>query len=175
MLTFFLVAFIVSGLAFIIQTILGLVGISDDIEFSGGDGIFGFFTVRNVITFILGFSSAGYLLLRNGHSAFLAILIGVPFGLFLTGCVMLGMRLLMNLQQENAISPHDYRGLFASVTVRLGANRKSQGKVELTIHERLEEMMAVTDEDEDIPKGTQVQVIRQLENGSLLVKRTLIN
>ena len=170
MMTFFLLLFIVSGATFIIQTFLGLTGISDDL-WHDGDGIFGFFTVRNVIAFLLGFSSSGYLLLRNGSPTYLAIIIGVLFGFALSGFTFLIMRALMKLQQESVVSARDYQEIYASVTIRIGANRKSVGKVEFTINERLEEMAAVTDEGEDIAKGMQVQVIRKLENGSLLVKK----
>ncbi|MDR0453506.1 MAG: hypothetical protein LBH05_01690 [Deferribacteraceae bacterium] len=167
--TFLLTVFILSAAAFVIQTVMGLVGVSDDID--SGDGIFGFFTVRNVIAFLLGFSAAGYLMLRSGYASFAAITAGIMFGIFLSGCMFLLMRALIKLQQESSVSPRDYSGLFASVTVRIAANRKSKGKVELIINERLEEMAAVTDNGEYIAKGMRVQIVRRLEDGFLLVKR----
>lgn len=171
---FLLVLLILSGSAFVVQTILGLIGLSDDIDMpSEGEaaGQFGFITVRNMVTFVLGFSSAGYLVLRNTGSSFLSVIAGVIFGLILAGAIIFIFRMFANLEQKNEILPHEYRGIYATVLVKVDADRKSAGKVEFTLRERIDEMSAVTDEKEPLPKGEQVVITRLLDNGTLLVEK----
>jgi hypothetical protein len=173
---FLLILLIITGSAFIIQTIAGFAGLMDDVDVPGhGAGHFGFLTIRNMITFLLGFSSAGYILTRAGFPEVVAIIAGVAFGTVLAGSIIAGMRLLLRLEQKNEIEPHEYRGLYATVIVRIEPCRKTHGKIEFSLRDRVDEMIAVTDEEEPIAKGEQVQVIRLLDNGSLLVKRLIIN
>jgi hypothetical protein len=174
--TVLLVLLIISGLLFIGQAIMTFTGIGFDLDFDDGavDSPFAFFTIRNMITFVLGFSSGSYTLIRFGVPAPIAIISGILFGGVLSGVIILGMRLLMKLQQENKIESHEYRGLAAKVLIKIGAKRASAGKVEFVLHERMDEMPAISDEEEAMHPGEQVYVIRLLEGGTLLVSKSLI-
>ena len=176
---FFLILLIISGSFFIVQTILGLTGLSDfdvDVPTDGqGAGPFGFLTIRNMITFLLGFSATGYLLVRIGIPMVICIIASIVFGLILAASVIYLMRILVGLEQKNEIEPHEYRGLQAVVTVRVEQERQKPGKVEFSLHGRIDEMLAVTDEEEALLKGENVHVIKLLDTGTLLVKKILIN
>ena len=176
---FLLILLIISGSAFLIQTILGFIGLSDfdvDVPTDGhGAGPFGFLTIRNMITFLLGFSAAGYLLVRIGLSTVICLIAAVIFGLILAGSVIYVMRILVGLEQKNEIEAHEYRGLQALVTVRVEPGRQKPGKVEFTLHNRIDEMVAVTDDEEALIKGENVHVVKLLETGTLLVKKLIIN
>ena len=170
-LLFILVA---SGAAFILQTVLAFIGLSDELATPNDDSV-GFFTIRNMISFLLGFSAAGYLLLRTGSNALIPTLAGVLFGGLLVGVTMGSMKFFMKLEQKNEILPHEYHRIIATVTIKVPRERQGQGKIEFALNERMDEMVAVTDDGEDIPKGSQVQVDRLLDNGVLLVHRLLVN
>jgi hypothetical protein len=174
--TMFLILLIISGLLFIGQAVITFTGVGFDIDFQDGavDSPFAFLTVRNAITFVLGFSSAGYILMKNGMPAPFALISGIIFGGILSAVIIFGMNMLVKLEQVNKIEPHEYRGLTATVLVKVGQSRSSAGKVEFLLHERMDEMLAVTDEDTALHPGEQVYVARLLENGMLLVSRVLI-
>jgi hypothetical protein len=174
--TVLLILLIISGLLFIGQTIISFTGAGFDIDFDDGavDSPFAFLTIRNIITFVLGFSAAGYILMKNGMPAPFAIISGIIFGGILSSVVIFGMKMLLRLEQVNKTEPHEYRGLTATVLVRVSPNRSSAGKVEFLLHERMDEMLAVTDEDAALHPGEQVYVVRLLENGMLLVSKVLL-
>ena len=165
---------IISGIAFVIQTIAGIIGV-DDIDLPDDNGIFGFFTIRNLISFFLGFSVVAYLALRNGYSTILGIIGGIAFGIVLVIANMAMMRILSRLEQKNEIKPHDYTGIQATVTVKIPANAAGVGKVEFSLNSRMDEMMAVSNGNVDIEKGVQVQVEKLQDNGTLLVRRIMAN
>ncbi|MDR2868956.1 MAG: hypothetical protein LBV04_00740, partial [Deferribacteraceae bacterium] len=104
---------IISAVAFIIQTLIGIFGGDIDLP---DEGVGGFFTLRNVISFLLGLSVVGYFTVRSGYAELLALLGGVGFGIFLIFANMALMRLLYKLEQRNEIQPHEYRGIYATVT-----------------------------------------------------------
>ncbi|MDR2401540.1 MAG: hypothetical protein LBD73_07825 [Deferribacteraceae bacterium] len=174
--TILLVLLVISGLLFIGQTIAAFTGIGFDVDFDDGavDSPFGFFTIRNMVTFVLGFSSAGYTLMKFGIPIPVAVISGIIFGGLLSAAIIVGMKLLLKLQQVNRIESHEYRGLTAKVLVKIGAGRASAGKVEFVLHERLDEMLALTDEQAPLHPGEEVYVSRLLENGMLLVSKSLI-
>jgi hypothetical protein len=174
--TVLLVLLIISGLLFIGQAVMTFTGLGFDLDFDDGavDSPFAFFTVRNLIAFVLGFSSGSYTLLRFDVPAAISIISGILFGGILSGAIILGMRLLIKLQQENKIESHEYRGLAAKVLIKIGAKRVSTGKVEFVLHDRMDEMPAISDEEEPLHPGEQVYVIRLLEGGTLLVSKSLI-
>jgi membrane-bound ClpP family serine protease len=177
---FFLVLLVITGSAFIIQTILSFAGLDADADIpdsAPGEafGPFGFLSIRNVITFLLGFSAAGFILMRAGVMLPIVVVLSLLFGLILAGSIVVGMRLLLKLEQKNEIFPHEYRGIYATVMVRIPPGRTAQGKVEFTLKDRQDEMVAVTDEEETLNRGEQVQIVRLLDNGCLLVQKIIVN
>jgi hypothetical protein len=174
--TFLLILLIISGLLFIGQAVMGFVGVGFEIDFDDGasDSPFGFFTIRNMTTFVLGFSSGGYTLMKFGFPTPVAVISGLIFGGILSASIIAGMKALSRLEQINNIQPHEYRGLTAKVLVRVDGSRASAGKVEFVLHERVDEMFAVTDETSPLHPGEQVYVVRLLENGTLLVAKSVI-
>ncbi len=78
-------------------------------------------------------------------------------------------------KQKNEILPHEYRGIYATVLIRIPASGSGTGKVEFALNGRMDEMMAATNDETNIEKGEQVQVERLQDNGVLLVHRLLIN
>lgn len=164
---------VISGVIFVVQSVLGLMGVTDDMPET--DGLFGYLTIRNAVTFILGFSAAGYLGLKAGLPEILSSIAGVAFGFIMSGSVIFMMKGLHRLEQKNELMPADYRGIYATVVIKIPASNGGQGKVEFVLNERVDEMPAITSDEEDIPKGTQVQVAKLMDNGVLLVHKVYAN
>ncbi|MDR2105465.1 MAG: hypothetical protein LBP51_06905 [Deferribacteraceae bacterium] len=176
--TILLILLIISGLLFIVQAILSFAGVGFELDFDleGGatDSPFGMLTIRNLITFVLGFSSGAYIPLKFGAPVPIALISGVIFGGLLSAVIIVGLRFLIKLQQINKVESHEYRGLTAKVLVKIGPERSSAGKVEFVLHERIDEMLALSDEKTALHPGEEVYVSRLLENGMLLVAKAMI-
>ncbi len=163
-----------STLIFAIQFSLSMFGISDDdsdIGSDGADGGFEFgdaFTIRNGVSFLMGFSWGGLMAYDWGltHTFFVAS-VGVLLGSFLVGVNMLllfGMSQLKhqgNLRLENAI------GVEARVTLSIPRCRTGVGKATVSVQGRLKEYHAVTD-GEALSRNTAVTVL-DLSGSQLVV------
>ncbi len=163
-----------STLIFAIQFSLSMFGISDDDSDIGSDGADGgiefgdAFTIRNGVSFLMGFSWGGLMAYDWGltHTFFVAS-VGVLLGSFLVGVNMLllfGMSQLKhqgNLRLENAI------GVEARVTLSIPRCRTGVGKATVSVQGRLKEYHAVTD-GEALSRNTAVTVL-DLSGSQLVV------
>jgi hypothetical protein len=167
----FLVTFLATGALFVLQSFLSFFGVFDgDFDDSG----IGIISVKNVITFLFGLSVAGYIFMRFGYSLMLTVIFAVIFAvLFTSGSVFL-VQLIRRFEQHNAIESYEFRGLNAAVTVRIEPNMGTAGKVEFLLHDRLDEKYAVTEEKTVLHPGDAVRIERLLDNGSVLVSKTII-
>ena len=167
----FLVA-VFSTAIFAIQFLLTLTGFSDegdfDTESDGSSFDFGdIFTLRNGITFLMGFSWGGLMAYEWGLShPFAAAFIGSIVGtVFVAANLVLLFALSKiknsgNLNLDNAI---DEEG---RVSLTVPAGRTGVGKVTVAVQGRLKEFHAVTDGAE-LSRNTPVVVLEVL--GSQLV------
>ena len=157
---------------FAIQTVLTLIGALDigeegggegvDIDLDSGDQAFDlvqWFSVRNIIAFLLGISWIGLGALSWGQSTSLALALGILAGV---GAVVLNIRILEglsklrssgNIQLENAV------GHEGKVSIAIPERLTGSGKVSIAIQQRLMELEAVT-EGGGIARGQTVKVIR---------------
>jgi len=165
-----------STLIFAIQFLLSLFGLADDEpDVDGHPGsAFEFgdvFTIRNGVSFLMGFSWGGLMAYDWGltHTFFVA-LIGIIIGSFLVGVnmiILFGMSKLKhqgNVRLENAI------GEEASVTLTIPRCRTGIGKVSVSVQGRLKEYHAVTD-GESLSRNTPVTVL-DFSGSQLLVGST---
>lgn len=162
---------------FVIQFVMSLTGFSDDAEFdteSDGSSLdFGdIFTIRNGVTFLMGFSWGGLMAYEWGlahplAASFVGSVVGVLFvavNLFL----LLGLSKIKssgNLNMDNAI---DEEG---RVTLMLPAQRSGVGKVTVTVQGRLKEFHAVTD-GPGLAKNTPVVVLEVLGSQLVVAERS---
>ncbi len=100
-----------------------------------------------------------------------AILVAVVGG-FAAACgvaaALVGME---KLQSSGNINPNNTVGKIGTVYLTIPANRSGQGKINITVQERYAEYDAITDSDEPIPTGTEIQVTAHVGSNVLLVKR----
>lgn len=153
-------------LLFLLQIIAAIFGLDDgnDATNISDSAPSMFFTLRNAIVFFLGFSWGGLACIEANISILWAVLVGllmVAINLFL----LKGLASLNeagNLNLDNAI------GKEAVVSIPIPAKLGGCGKVNISFQGRLEELEAIT-EEEAIPRGQPVKVLRVSNNNQLLV------
>lgn len=174
------------------MTIFGFDGDSGDTDFStdsdfdletdadgdinsDGDGgstnhsLAGYFTIRNMVAFFMGFSWTGLACLDNNFPLFIVLLCSVLMGLVFVTVVMLIMYGLSKLKSSGTISLKNAIGKDATVSIMIPGNLQGQGKVRITFQGKLAEMEAATEGDE-LHRGQQVKVVR-ISNDQLVVEK----
>jgi len=165
----------------VIQLILEMTGLSDhsggDSDFDsgsfdhGGGGFvdhFGFFSVRNLIYFMMMFGWTGLACSKMGMPIFLSLPVGVIAGLLTTviiGYIFYMMNKLTetgNTQITNAI------GKVGKVYLPIPEKRKGNGVVQIVVQGITQEIEALTD-GARLESGASVQVIEVIEPNLVLV------
>jgi membrane protein implicated in regulation of membrane protease activity len=166
---------LIASLVFVIQMIISFVGgdVFGDADL-GGDGDAGsgshFFSVRNLINFLLGAGWAGVSLYGMIDSPialmFVAILIGFVFVLMFFGL----MKILLKLQKDNTFSITETLGKTASVYLAIPENKSGNGKIQISVRGSYREIDAIT-AGERIATGMKVRVVEIVSNQVVLVEK----
>jgi len=133
-------------------------------------GSFQLLSVRTLVAFLTFFGLGGWWACERGWEswqvALFALACGMSVGLIVAWVLTLQRKLNTegNIRSENAV------GKSAQVYLRIPANRSGAGKITLSIQGRSAEYQALTDGAE-LPTGTQVLVLSQLNNDTFLVAR----
>jgi hypothetical protein len=156
-------------LLFLLQIITAVFGLSDgsdivDVDTSSDSGPSMVFTLRNAIVFFLGFSWGGLACIDANISILWAVLVG----LLMVGLNLLLLRGLASLNETGNLSLDNAIGKEAIVSIPIPAKMSGCGKVNITFQGRLEELEAMT-EDQTIPRGQTVKVLRISNNNLLIV------
>jgi hypothetical protein len=157
------------SLLFLLQIIAAFFGFGESGEVTDGDlshdsAPSTFFTLRNTIVFFLGFSWGGLACIDAEISIFWAVLVGflmVAINLFL-------LRGLASLSETGNLNLNNAIGKEGVVSILIPARLTGYGKVNISFQGRLEELEAIT-EDEAIPRGQSVKVLRVSNNNQLVV------
>jgi len=163
-----------STLIFAVQFFFSVFGIMDDDSDSSGDGgesslSFGdVFTIRNGVSFLMGFSWGGLMAYDWGltHPLLVAI-VGIPLGFLLVGLNIVLLFAMSKLKSEGNIRLENAIDEDATVTLTIPGNRAGVGKVRVSIQGRLKEYHAVTD-GEALSRNTTVTVL-DLSGSQLIV------
>lgn len=105
----------------------------------------------------------------------IAVIIGAVVGIGAAVAFAFIMRAFLRLQSAGNIEAANCKGHIAEVYLTIPASRKSYGKVQVVVQERLTEFDAVTDCEHDLRTGTQVKIIDNVNQGLLLVEPLLAN
>jgi hypothetical protein len=156
-------------LLFLLQTIAALLGLSDgsdatDVDISSDSSPSMLFTLRNAIVFFLGFSWGGLACIDANISILWAILVG----LLMVAINLLLLRGLSSLNEAGNLNLDNTIGKEAIVSIPIPEKMGGCGKVNISFQSRLEELEAAT-EDEAIPRGQPVKVLRVSNNNQLIV------
>lgn len=100
-----------------------------------------------------------------------AVVIAVGGGL-VAACIMAGALVGMEkLQDSGNIDPNNAVGKIGTVYLTIPKSRTGKGKINILIQERYAEYEAITDSDEPIMTGAEIQVIKHDGGNVLLVKK----
>ena len=174
-----------ASLIFIIQSILTFIGadagdggIDTDVDtgfdtevadatVEGGTNLY---TFRNFVNFILGFGWSAILLQEKITSVPVLIIVSVIIGAALVALVMYLFKWLSSMQQSGNINVYKAAaGCSGTVYLTIPAERKGEGKVQITINNSVREYNAVTDGDA-LKTGTPIRVTEVINAGTLLVE-----
>ena len=170
-----------ASLVFIIQTIMTFIGLGTDTDVDAGpmdgsvdsmeDGsLSGVFSFRNLINFLLGYGWAGVLLNDCIDKGWLLQLVAIAVGLAFVLAFVFMFRQVMKLSHDGSFKMQEAVGRKADVYLRIPAARSGRGKVQVSVKGSIHEIDALTDNDEEIPTGGQVEIVEVLGDDLLLVK-----
>ena len=177
-----------ASLIFVIQSIMTFIGADSDFnsdfsadgidgadggaDIDGTDGHsgMGLLTFRNFVNFCLGFGWTAVLLESQVASKGLLFTLAVFVGIGLVAVVMLLFKWISGMQESGNIdvfkSAVDCTG---KVYLAIPAERKGEGKVQITINNSVREYNAVTD-GPSLPTGADIRVVEAISAGTLLVE-----
>lgn len=166
-----------STLLFLIQLVTTfLVGDFDsdvpdaDLEVEGDGGIgFQFFTFKNMVAFFMLFSWTGIACLDSGYSMLTTIIVSLLSGLAMMTVMATLFYYLSKLHQSGTLKIDRAVGKIGETYLRIPGNRGGFGKIQLTLQGSVHEFDALTDQEEDIPTGTIIQIIQVIDNSKMLV------
>lgn len=171
---------ILALLALALQFILLIFGGLDDATDLGdaggigdhGSGL-GIFSFRGITAFFLGFGWTGIIVMEDGHSLALAIVLGLLVGTILMVAIFLLMRSMIRLQSNGTLDYRNAVGEVATVYVTVPAEGKSGGQIEVMIQGRLSVAEALNKGANAIAPGTKVKVVETVGRSTLVVEPLL--
>jgi membrane protein implicated in regulation of membrane protease activity len=135
-----------------------------DTDFDAGDAAeamagLRFFTIRGIIAFLAIFGWTGIVMLGNGASNIIAIIIALVSGFAAMFIIAYLFYIISKLQSSGNINLKNAIGHTGEVYLTIPADNKGFGKVNIIIQERLSEVKAFTEDKEDIPTGSKIKVV----------------
>lgn len=172
------------SLIFLIQMVLTFIGGDMDMEIDGdadfdvdhdaGAG-FQFFTLKNFIGFFTIFAWAGLASLDSGYGTGTTIVISTISGLIMMSIMASLFYLFSKLTDSGTMNINNAKGAVAEVYMRVHGSRSNVGKVLVKVQGSLRELEAITDDLEDLPTGSVVNVIDVINDNILLVSKNQQN
>lgn len=171
----------VATLFLVLQFLLSLVGIGDfgfdgDIDADTGletdsADVSGFLSIRGILSFLSVFGWTGLVTLQTDIHPFLGVLIAIIAGfimMFLVGMLFIGIH---KLSVDNTAKTSSALNKNATVYLPIPKNAGGQGKITIRFSGAERELRAITDESEDLGRGTMVKVVEIIDNGLVKVKK----
>ena len=160
---FLLLLAILSTLIFLIQLIMTLIGLAgEDTDFDGDGVSFEFgdvFTIRNGVSFLMGFSWGGLMVYDWGFTySIFVVVVGFAIGSVFVAVNILLLLAMSKLRHQGNINLENAVAEDGRVTLTVPASRSGVGKVSLSIQGRFKELHAVTD-GETLAKNSAVTVV----------------
>lgn len=163
---------------FLIQTVMTFMGIdsSDGIDadfngdLDGADAPFQLFSLRNLINFLIGFSWTGISFQHIIPNETLLITVAFLFGVAFLVVFFLVIRQVKKLAEDNSFQMTEVVGKIGEVYLRIPAQKSGKGKIIVSVKGSARELDAITENDEQIPTGTPIRVVR-IEHNLVLVER----
>lgn len=164
-----------TSLIFVIQTIMTFAGADStdgitadfDGDLSGTDSHFHFFSLRNLINFLLGFSWTGISFYTTVSNALVLILLSILIGLLFVYLFFVIIKQVQKLAEDNSFKISSTLNKTAEVYIPIPARKSGMGKIMISINGSFHELEAMT-EHEKIASNKIVKVVR-IENNNILI------
>ncbi|MDR0680935.1 MAG: serine protease [Dysgonamonadaceae bacterium] len=165
----------ITSLIFVIQMIMTFMGIDSadglSADFDGdidANGPFQFFSLRNLINFLLGYGWGGICFYDTFTSK-----VWVNVFAFLTGFLFfllffLIIKQILKLNRDNTFQIQDTLGNVADVYLTIPGEKSGKGKIQISVKGAFHEIDALT-EGEKISTGDKVKVTKIIDNQTVLV------
>jgi len=134
-----------------------------------GDWLFGVLTLRTLVAAVAFFGIAGKAALAAGKSDNFALIVALVAGVAAMYGVYALMRAIYSLQSDGTLNIRNSLGQRGSVYIPIAGRRQGAGKLQLRMQGRLVELAAMTDHDERLATGVQVEVIEVIGPRMVLV------
>jgi len=129
------------------------------------------FTIRGIMAFLMVGSWVGFLTSKTGTNDFIALLLAVVSGAIALFFMAKLMQFLLSLQEDGTTNVKNALGQIGQVYIRIPAEEKGMGKVNVTVQEKLCEFDAVTEKSEMLKTGEMVYVTDVRAGNVLVVER----
>lgn len=174
-----------ASLIFVIQSVMTFIGADADfnadfdtdldgggadIDGTGGHSGMGLLTFRNFVNFCLGFGWTSVLLKEQIASQSVLFTVATIIGIGLVAIVMLLFKWISGMQESGNIDVFKQAvDCTGKVYLAIPAERKGEGKVQISINNAVREYNAVTD-GSALPTGTDIRVVEVVSASTLLVE-----
>lgn len=167
-----------ASLIFLVQTVMTFLGtdagdgLEADFEgdFSGAEGPFQLFSLRNLINFLLGFGWSGVSLWNSIENKTLLIALATFIGLGFLFLFFFIIKQLSKLQENNSFNIQNTINKSGTVYITIPANKSGSGKVQVSVKGAFHELNAVT-LGEILPSGTVIRVTGLMDGNLLIVEK----
>ncbi len=155
----------------------GIYGPDFDVDHGGfhseevSDSGFRPLSLRGITAFLAMFGWTGLVMLKNGNGSLLTLAVSLATGLATMFLIALIFMWMFRLQSDGTMNIRNALGVSGKVYLRVPAERKGTGKVNLLVQGSYTELNAVSDEKTPIQYGEEVVVIGISGANTLIVKR----
>ena len=160
---------------FIVQTIATFVGmgggeadVDTDTSVGHGDFPFHFFSLRNLVSFLLGFGWTGVSLYKSITSSLVLLIAAILVGLLFIAIFFFIIKSLLKLSEDNSFKIEDTLGKTGDVYIPIPPQKSGKGKVFVSVKGSTHELAAITNDEAPLKAGCLVKVLR-VEDKTLIV------
>ena len=143
-----------------------------DADISDGDSIpFQFLSLKNIVAFFTVFGWSGIGFIHAEMTPWLVILLAVLCGLLMMTLMATLFYLMSKLAENGTLNMKNAIGKLGEVYLIVPAKRRGMGKVQLSIQGAVRTLDAITDDSENIPTSSIIEVTNVVDDQILLVKK----
>jgi hypothetical protein len=145
-------------------------GLDADGSVDGGfDGSFHFFTIKNLVNFLLGFGWGGVCFYNTFSSIVMVNMAALYTGIFFVAIFFFLIKQFLKLGKDNTFKISETVGNAADVYLTIPAEKSGKGKIQISVRGAFHEIDAVTAENGKIRTGEKVKVVNVIDNQTVLV------
>ena len=165
---------------FLILLVLTIFGSDADVDvdtdvdagIADGDSIpFQFLSLKNIVAFFTVFGWSGLGFIHANMATGLVVLLAVLCGLLMMTLMATLFYLMSKMAESGTLNMKNAIGKLGEVYLVIPAKRGGLGKVQLSIQGAIRTLDAITDDQENIPTASIIEVLNVIDDQILLVKK----